>query len=107
MRKERDAGLPIEQLVNSGGDKPGQRKTRESELERARMRPSHSPSSQSPNRQDKNAYEWNISIAVCHGLRANLDQTDHGNQGAEIPQPAGQQCGLPIALAHDPETDQR
>src|ERR1700675_2900894 len=47
-----------------------------------------------PDDQHKNSNERDVGIAVGHSLAADLHESDHRHQAAEIPQPSREQIAL-------------
>ena len=97
---ERFAVVPIADLAISEG--PEQQQT----SYRGNGKPSDGeavcfgPIRDEPRHHQKQANEWDIGVAICHGLRANLYQSNHGHEAAQKPEPSDGEIAA-VASARD------
>src|ERR1700683_5729246 len=91
VSKERQAVMPVADLNVGKGRIQAQHHGREGELGFAVESKPRYEVGYGPHRHDEQAEQRNVSVAIGHSLAPNLDDTDDGNQRAQVPEPPGGQ----------------
>jgi len=82
-RTWKDANPPQTPTTNQGGSGQGD----------LSAWPRHRQIGHAPSNADKDSNQRNIGVTVSHRLPADLHDSNHGNQGAQIPQPSHRKPG--------------